>query len=148
MNEFIHLFEALLGSFNKNKWGKGALILKLAAQWRKIVGDYVAKHTYPIKIVGNELIIGVDNHVLMHQLSLQSEVIKENIEKKTGIRDLEVRFVFSKKKYNQRKSKVMIKPLSKEEQGKIEELTSKVKDQELRQLLNKTIASLLARRKT
>ncbi len=145
MKELTQVFEALIEGFEKNEWERGIQFLKLVQRWENIVGEYVSKHTQPLRIIGDVLFVGVDNSVLMHQLSLETERIKENIKRKTGY-ELQIKLMFSPVKRRKKHQKARLATLNNSQTSRIEELTARVKDPEIRDLLRKAMASLLARR--
>ncbi len=143
MKEMHSIFESIVSFFDQQNWDKGILLLSLRKNWKEIVGDYVANHSFPSRITGNTLLIGVDNNVLMQQLSLQKHVIQERIYKLTS-QQFDVKFMFKRKK--KRTKKLNRRNLSSKELREIHDLVSRMKDRELSKLLANVIVKLEERK--
>lgn len=61
--------------------------------WKKIVGDDIATHTYPVIIQSGILVLGVNNSVWCHHLSMMKESIMDKINSFIGEKlVLDIRF--------------------------------------------------------
>jgi len=61
--------------------------------WKKIVGDDIATHTYPVIVQSGILVIGVNNSVWCHHLSMMKESIMDKINSFIGEKlILDIRF--------------------------------------------------------
>jgi len=70
--------------------------------WKKIVGDKIAIHTYPVIIQSGILVIGVNNSVWCHHLSMMKESIMDKINSFIGEKlVLDIRFKAGAVKNNQ-----------------------------------------------
>ena len=73
----------------KNKYSAESVIV----HWKKIVGDKIASHAYPIMVQSGILVIGVNNSVWCHHLSMMKESIIEKINTFVGEKlILDIRF--------------------------------------------------------
>ncbi len=66
--------------FTKGKFAGRAKVAQLWGQWRDIVGEPVASHSFPEEIKNGKLYIKVDNPVWHQQLDLLKEELKQKIE--------------------------------------------------------------------
>ncbi len=68
-----YLVERLL-----KKWKKNANQRELTYNivWKRVVGEQVAKHTRPLKIVDRRLVVSVESAVWMNELTFMREKIK------------------------------------------------------------------------
>ena len=139
MKDFFSIFEALVSSFENNQWDKGLLVLLMRKSWKEIVGEFVAQHSSPLKIAGDDLIIEVDNNLIMQQMALQQELIKERIKQKFQVK-LNLKFILGRiRRRTPAKSK---NRLDSERIREMEDMASKVKDPELRGAILKAMISL------
>ena len=143
INEPSSLFEALLSSFENIGWDKGILILKLRKDWNRIVGDYLSRHCFPIRIREETLIVGVSNHMLLQQLSFERARLEENL-KRRGF-NLKVKLVLEAK--SKKTSRTPMGKLSSKEIEQIERATAHIKDDSLREGLKRAIIALEKRRR-
>lgn len=84
----------------KNKYSAESVIV----HWKKIVGDKIATHAYPIMVQSGILVIGVNNSVWCHHLSMMKESIIEKINIFIGeelIIDIRFNAGYLKKRQNQ-----------------------------------------------
>ncbi len=139
MKDFFSIFEALVSGFEDNQWNKGLLVLLMRKRWKEIVGEFVAQHSSPLRIVGDDLIIEVDNNLIMQQMALQQELIKERIKEKFQI-NLRPKFTLGRIK--RRMLVQNRKRLEHEKIKNMEKMVSKVKDPELRRIILKAMISL------
>ncbi len=147
MGEPENLFDTIIKALEYLSMGKGAELLSLTRWWKEIVGDYVAKHTTPLRFSDGALVVGVDNNALMQQLSLEQERIKENMEKVLG-KSWPLRFVYHRKSTRRTKApRIRDVKLSEEEIKEIKRMVEKVKDPELRLLFEKAIIGIELRRR-
>lgn len=56
---------------------------RLQSQWREIVGDVMAAHTWPTRIRFRKLFVAVENSVWLHQLMYLKSTLMEKIESET-----------------------------------------------------------------
>ena len=139
MKDFFSIFEALVSSFENNQWDKGLLVLLMRKGWKEIVGEFVAQHSSPLKIAGDDLIIEVDNNLIMQQMALQQELIKERIKQKFQV-ELNLKFILGRiRRRTPAKNKKRLDP---ERIREMEDMASKVKDPELKRAILKAMISL------
>ena len=84
----------------KNKYNAESVIVN----WKKIVGDKIAIHAYPIMVQSGILVIGVNNSVWCHHLSMMKESIIDKLNKFIGeklILDIRFNAGYLKKHQNQ-----------------------------------------------
>ena len=66
----------------KGRFGGSAKTAELWSHWKEIVGEDVADHCFPERIVDGKLYIKADSPIWRQQVDLLKEEIKENINKK------------------------------------------------------------------
>jgi predicted nucleic acid-binding Zn ribbon protein len=71
--------------FTKGKFGGRAQVAQLWGQWKDIVGEAVALHSFPEEIKNGKLYIKVDNPIWHQQLDVLKEELKDKIESKIEI---------------------------------------------------------------
>ena len=133
MSDLSSLFESLLLTFKEKNWEKAALLFLLSKRWKEVVGDFVAKHTFPVRMTADTLVVGVDNHAVMQQLSFQRELVEDNIERVLGKR-ISVAFRIERLPRRAR-GRPSLPELPREKERELEELAMGVKDPELRSMM-------------
>ena len=53
---------------------------RLQQQWKALVGEVVASHTWPVRVKFRKLYVAVDNSVWLHQLRYLKTTLMENIQ--------------------------------------------------------------------
>ncbi len=66
--------------FATGKFGGRAQVAQLWGEWKDIVGETIASHSFPEEIKNGKLYIKVDTPVWHQQLDLLKEELKEKIE--------------------------------------------------------------------
>jgi predicted nucleic acid-binding Zn ribbon protein len=68
--------------FTKGKFSNRAQVAQLWGQWRDIVGETIALHSFPEEIKNGKLYVKVDNPIWHQQLDVLKEELREKIESK------------------------------------------------------------------
>ena len=71
--------------FTTGKFGDRAQVAQLWGQWRDIVGETIASHSFPEEIRNGKLYVKVDNPIWHQQLDLLKEELKQKIENKLEV---------------------------------------------------------------
>jgi len=66
----------------KGRFGGSAKTAELWSHWKEIVGEDVADHCFPERIIDGKLYVKADSPIWRQQVDLLKEEIKENINKK------------------------------------------------------------------
>jgi predicted nucleic acid-binding Zn ribbon protein len=88
--------------FKKSRGLSDFRIIKLKRDWKKIIGDQMYKHTFPVRIEKTTLIINCDHQGWINTLQFYKKELLENIKKSFNdeLKITEVKFYFGKRKYS------------------------------------------------
>ena len=128
-------------------------------RWEEVAGEAVARHAWPLKVVqGEVLVLAVSDSVWMQQLSLQSQVLLDGLNRLLphGSRLRAIRFrqedvdgireAFKSCALRQEKGRILPKGTRKEE-TEAERLVAELPDPELRRLFKRAYLLYLNRKK-
>ena len=121
---------------------------RLQKQWKALVGEVVAAHTWPSRIKFRKLHVAVDNSVWLHQLLYLKATIMENIQAQMEELQLED-IIFRIGELPEAREDAGDAPaeqaaVSPDAQENAREYTQAVNDEELRDSLTRVIARALA----
>jgi hypothetical protein len=121
--------------------------------WRRAVGDHVAKHTEPVRLENGVLHVRVEHSVWMANLAFMKPQILQTMQKsypKGKITDLRFREGSLKSKPTTAAKKAVppLPPAIKSEQQQASQIVAKVQDPELKALLERLYESHLVRKRT
>ncbi|MCK4739305.1 MAG: DUF721 domain-containing protein [Deltaproteobacteria bacterium] len=120
----------------------------LASTWRQAVGEMIAKKTKPGRLIGSTLFVNVLNSSWMNTLLYEKSELIEKLNATLGrkqIKDIVFRTgpvenTTAIPSPEKREVERIKRPLSALEEEFIEETTSELKDEKLRELIAKTMA--------
>ncbi len=121
---------------------------RLQKQWKVLVGEVVAAHTWPARIKFRKLHVAVDNSVWLHQLLYLKATIMENIQAQMEELQLED-IIFRIGELPEAREDAVAEdagqiPVSPDAQITAREYTQAVNDEELRDSLSRVIARALS----
>ena len=123
---------------------------RLQTQWRDIVGDVLAVHTWPTRIRFRKLFIAVDNSVWLHQLMYLKSTLMEKIQSEAPdlyLRDIVFRIgEIPEQKWDEPESSPIEPHVSAESFMIATECTREVTNEELRYSLTQVISKALSSR--
>ncbi len=121
---------------------------RLQTQWRDIVGDVLAVHTWPTRIRFRKLFIAVDNSVWLHQLMYLKSTLMEKIQSEAPdlyLRDIVFRIgEIPVQKWEDQEPKNTLPHVSAESLMTATEYTREVTNEELRYSLTRVISKALS----
>ncbi|MFB3115324.1 MAG: DUF721 domain-containing protein [Nitrospirales bacterium] len=121
---------------------------RLQTQWRDIVGEVLAAHTWPTRIRFRKLFIAVDNSVWLHQLTYLKSTLMEKIQSEAPdlyLRDIVFRIgEIPEQKGDEPESKNVIPHVSAESLMTATEYTREITNEELRYSLTRVISKALS----
>ncbi len=121
---------------------------RLQKQWKALVGEVVAAHTWPSRIKFRKLHVAVDNSVWLHQLLYLKATIMENIQAQMEELQLED-IIFRIGELPEAREDAVDEstgqaPVSPDARKTAREYTQAVNDEELRDSLTRVIARALS----
>ena len=121
---------------------------RLQKQWKGLVGEVVAAHTWPARIKFRKLHVAVDNSVWLHQLLYLKATLLENIQAQMGELQLED-IIFRIGELPELREDDVARPaeqvpVSPDARKTAREYTQGVNDDELRDSLTRVIARALS----
>ncbi len=121
---------------------------RLQTQWRDIVGEVLAAHTWPTRIRFRKLFIAVDNSVWLHQLMYLKSTLMEKIQSEAPdlyLRDIVFRIgEIPEQKWDEPESSPIEPHVSAESLMTATEFTREVTNEELRYSLTRVISKALS----
>jgi len=121
---------------------------RLQTQWRDIVGDVLAVHTWPTRIRFRKLFIAVDNSVWLHQLMYLKSTLMEKIQSEAPdlyLKDIVFRIgEIPEQKWEEPESSPIEPHVSAESLFAAKETTRGVQNEELRYSLTRVISKALS----
>jgi hypothetical protein len=145
-----HLIKKVTGHMVEHPNSKAHLLWR---DWRRAVGDHVAKHTEPVRLENGVLHVRVEHSVWMANLAFMKPQILQTMQKsypEGKITDLRFReeSLRSKPITEAKKPVPPLPPAIGSEQQKAEQIVAKVQDPDLRAVLGKLYESHLVRKRT
>ena len=121
---------------------------RLQKQWKGLVGEVVAAHTWPARIKFRKLHVAVDNSVWLHQLLYLKATLMENIQAQMEELELED-IIFRIGELPEAREDAIDEPagqiaVSPDARMTAREYTQAVNDEELRDSLTRVIAQALS----
>ena len=121
---------------------------RLQKQWKELVGEVVAAHTWPARIKFRKLHVAVDNSVWLHQLLYLKATLMDNIQAQMEELQLED-IIFRIGELPELREDDVERPaeqvsVSADARKKARDYTRDVNDEELRDSLNRVIARALS----
>ncbi len=121
---------------------------RLQTQWRDIVGEVLAAHTWPTRIRFRKLFIAVDNSVWLHQLTYLKSTLMEKIQSEAPdlyLRDIVFRIgEIPEQKGDEPESKNVTPHVSADSLMTATEYTREITNEELRYSLTRVISKALS----
>ena len=121
---------------------------RLQTQWRGIVGEVLAAHTYPTKIRFRKLFVAVENSVWLHQLIYLKSTLLEKIQSNTpdlSLNDIVFRIgEIPERKLDEPEFHNLQIQVSEESLATATEWTREVTNEDLRYSLNRVISKALS----
>lgn len=121
---------------------------RLQKQWRALVGEVVAAHTWPARIKFRKLYVAVDNSVWLHQLLYLKTTLRENIQaqmEELQLEDIIFRIgEIPESREDDVDEPIDQAPVSPDARMTAREYTRAVNDEELRDSLTSVIARALS----
>lgn len=138
------------GVLGEKAWQRAETQAILQRVWREVVGEFVARHSQVIGIKGNQLVVVVDDHSLMNNLQLMAPGIlkRVNEETKGRIRPLTkilMRWGEIENKDENTCSNKTEPQLTPEQEKRVEEMVSEIKDPELREISRRLMRKVVSR---
>jgi predicted nucleic acid-binding Zn ribbon protein len=132
--------------------GSGGTLARLLGLWAGAVGENVARHSSPAMLKGGRLTITVDGSAWMHQLSMLSQTIIEQVNAALGKDEVaELHFRLGKVESPAGKKKEVEAParikLTPEMRASIEESVKGIQDAGVREMARKMLAASCRRKK-
>jgi len=132
--------------FNKRKFRVHFLDRSVLDGWKKAVGPQISGNTRPYMLKDRVLFVKVSSSVWMHQLQFMKGDILEKLNERLGGKTPLVNLFFSIDKFDRPPDPVSRShphPLSDRDRKWIDSQVSSLRDEELREILKKTMASSL-----
>ncbi len=112
--------------------------------WDRVVGEYIAKNSCPEHITNGILYVKVKNSLWLQELVLLKNNLIESLNKGMGmeiVKDIHFKIgkLENKGKYKKEKQKKERKGISREDIGRIERVTSLIKDEEIREIIKRVM---------
>ncbi|MBF0193304.1 MAG: DUF721 domain-containing protein [Magnetococcales bacterium] len=145
-----HLIKKVTGHMVEHPNSKAHLLWR---DWRRAVGDHVAKHTEPVRLENGVLHVRVEHSVWMANLAFMKPQILQTLQKsytKEKITDLRFReeSLRSKPTAEVKKTAPTLPPAMGVEQQQAKQVVSQVQDPDLKALLGRLYESHLVRKRT
>ncbi|MEN2997654.1 MAG: DciA family protein [Brevinematia bacterium] len=122
-----------------------SIMYSILSNWKNIAGDFLFKHAVPYKffVKKSELYIACDDPIIANEIYFSQNELKRRIKEETKLTVKTIKTVYDINKFtkfssllgNEKKEKETTPSITTEKKRKIEKLTSKVKDTELKEAL-------------
>lgn len=129
---------------SKNTPPSISILYQFLVNWKEIAGEFFYKHSVPYKffIKKSELFLACDDPTIASEIYLNQEELKKNIKQKMNFKVKTIKTTYNLQKFysfrkvlEPEKTFTPLPKLTKKEKLKIEKITQKVNDPELKEAL-------------